>query len=426
MSKILKAIVNIFIILAIASAVAIIVPPLAGVTTTIIDTQSINTNLPLGSITYSNSVNVTEIQTGDKVLKESDSSIYAYVIQSGDAATGQYQAISATDSAASEETIVLRNNVSKIVLTIPFIGYILVAMHSMEGIIIVALCVLLMIIFFILSELWKKDSSDDDEDDEDEDDDEDDDEEEEKLSRRELRKRKRAKKYDEEDDGDEDDDEEDEDDEDDRLSRKEKKAEKEKRKAEKKARKEAKKAEKKRRKEEKKASRYEDDDDDDEDDYEDEEPKTKPAALKEEPSYDNETTETNEIPKASSVDENELPEESMPVIEENDTFADVESEVKTTNTFDETAEEDLEHKDFKTEDLPQIDDPEKFMDAAPVQEQTEPVVEPESAEDDVSFTPIPRLTLEELKEQAEKNGEEPNVIKDPTTGITLLDYSDLI
>ncbi len=426
MSKILKAIVNIFIILAIASAVAIIVPPLAGVTTTIIDTQSINTNLPLGSITYSNSVNVTEIQTGDKVLKESDSSIYAYVIQSGDAATGQYQAISATDSAASEETIVLRNNVSKIVLTIPFIGYILVAMHSMEGIIIVALCVLLMIIFFILSELWKKDSSDDDDDD---DDDDEDDEEEEKLSRRELRKRKRAAKYDEEDEEDDEDDEEDEeddddDDEDDRLSRKEKKAEKEKRKAEKKARKEAKKAEKKRRKEEKKASRYEDDDD--EDDYEDEEPKTKTAALKEESSYDNETTEADEIPEVSSLRGNALPDEPMPAVEENDTFTDIEPEAKTADAFDETAEEDLEHKDFKTEDLPQIDDPEKFMDTASVQEQTEIVTESESTEEDATFTPIPRLTLEELKEQAEKNGEEPNVIKDPTTGITLLDYSDLI
>ena len=53
MSKFLKFIVNLFLTLAIIVTAGIIVPPLLGVNTTIVDTASMDTNLPLGSVTYS-------------------------------------------------------------------------------------------------------------------------------------------------------------------------------------------------------------------------------------------------------------------------------------------------------------------------------------------------------------------------------------
>ncbi|MBQ0058609.1 MAG: hypothetical protein KBS83_01425, partial [Lachnospiraceae bacterium] len=173
MAKVLRFIVNIFLIVTILGAVVILVPPLLGVTTTIVDTETMDTNLPLGSITYSKDISVADIQPGDKILKETSTSTYLYVIQSGDLAKGTYQAINGTKANAEPEEIVLRNNVSRVVLTIPFIGYVLVAMHSMEGLIIIGLVLIFMIVLFILSELWKKD---DDYDDEDEDDEYDDDE----------------------------------------------------------------------------------------------------------------------------------------------------------------------------------------------------------------------------------------------------------
>ena len=127
MSKFLKAIVNIFLIAAILTAVAILVPPVLGITTTIIDSREMETNLPLGSITYS-----TVLDASDK------------------------------EGPTTEVTI--RNYVSRVFITVPFIGYIIVAMQSTEGMIIVGLIVRFVIILFILSELWKKHDSEEDED----------------------------------------------------------------------------------------------------------------------------------------------------------------------------------------------------------------------------------------------------------------------
>ena len=155
MSKFLKFIVNLFLILAILSAVAILVPPLAGVTTTIVDTPAMNTNLPLGSITYSTDINVYDIKEGDEILKENDSSTYAYIIKETDPANGRFVAVSAADPYGVQEEIILRNTVSKVAVVVPFTGYVIMAMHSVEGIVIIVLVVVLMIIMFILSELWK-------------------------------------------------------------------------------------------------------------------------------------------------------------------------------------------------------------------------------------------------------------------------------
>ena len=167
MSKFLKFIVNLFLTLAIIVTAGIIVPPLLGVNTTIVDTAGMDTNLPLGSVTYSRDKAVMELQAGDEILKESGSATYAYIVQEGDAATGEFTVVSATEPEASPETVILRNSVSEVVLTIPYIGFVVVAMQSLEGRIIIALVILFIIILFILSELWKK--RDDDEDDEDDD-----------------------------------------------------------------------------------------------------------------------------------------------------------------------------------------------------------------------------------------------------------------
>ena len=168
MSKFLKFIVNLFLTLAIIVTAGIIVPPLLGVNTTIVDTASMDTNLPLGSVTYSRDKAVMDLTAGDEILKESGTATYAYIVQEGDAATGEFTVVSATEPDATPETVILRNSVSEVVLTIPYIGFVVVAMQSLEGRIIIALVILFIIILFILSELWKK--RDDDEDDEDDDD----------------------------------------------------------------------------------------------------------------------------------------------------------------------------------------------------------------------------------------------------------------
>lgn len=44
----------------------------------------------------------------------------------------------------------------KIVVTIPFIGYLMAATKSIEGLIVLGLTVLFLIILYVIAELWKK------------------------------------------------------------------------------------------------------------------------------------------------------------------------------------------------------------------------------------------------------------------------------
>ena len=163
MSKFLKAIVNIFLIAAILTAVAILVPPVLGITTTIIDSREMDTNLPLGSVTYSEDVEPAEIETGDEVLKESANSTYAYIVVDGSAETGKYTVLDAADRDGASTEITIRNYISRVIFTVPYIGYVVVAMQSVEGMIIIGLVILFVIILFVLSELWKKHDAEDDE-----------------------------------------------------------------------------------------------------------------------------------------------------------------------------------------------------------------------------------------------------------------------
>ncbi len=171
MSKFLKFIVNLFLILSILTAAAILVPPLVGIRTTIVDSPYIETNLPMGSVTYSRDIYVTSVAQGDRVLKEDDTSSYVYVVERTDTSTGNFTVRDAENTSAEPQTIQILNSIPKVVVTIPVIGYVVYAMRSIEGLIILSLVVLLMIILFILSELWRNDDDDDEEEEEEEDDD---------------------------------------------------------------------------------------------------------------------------------------------------------------------------------------------------------------------------------------------------------------
>ena len=57
----------------------------------------------------------------------------------------------------------------------------------------------------------------------------------------------------------------------------------------------------------------------------------------------------------------------------------------------------------------------------------EEVSEEESADPETdTFIPIARPTLETIMKGAERSGEEPVVIKEPVTGLTYVDYSDIL
>ena len=178
MSKLLKVIVNTLLLLAILSAGALVIPPFAGITTLVSDGMG-NTNISRGAVTYAKKTDTSSVATGDKILVDDNSGKYIYTIQSLDTAAGTASVKNVISGDTTEITV--RATVSKVIVTIPVIGFLSMAAQSREGIMIIGLAILFLVILFILSEVWKRDEEE--EEDEDEDD--------EKASE-ELRSRKKA------------------------------------------------------------------------------------------------------------------------------------------------------------------------------------------------------------------------------------------
>ncbi|MGI6012424.1 MAG: hypothetical protein ACOX8H_13205 [Ruminococcus sp.] len=180
MGRFLKWIVNIILLCAIVVAAALLVPPLVGVTTVMIDRVDMDTNLAAGSVTYARDVDISEIEVGDNVLISESGSEYVYRVKSLDTSDGSCRLEDTRTSGGDEVTRTFRQEVSKVVLTVPFIGYIPMAMRSTEGLIVIGLAVVFVIILFILAELWRPDRDEDAE----EEDEEEESEEEEPVRRR--------------------------------------------------------------------------------------------------------------------------------------------------------------------------------------------------------------------------------------------------
>ncbi len=165
MSKFLKVLVNSILILAIIVAGGLLIPPFAGVTTVIVDDEGMDTNLSMGSVTYAIPLKENPGK-GSKVLLNEGESQYVYKVQSVDGNNCTLEDKLSTDGGTVERTV--SATMKKVILTVPFIGYVSMALRTTEGLIIVGLSVVFVIILFILAEIWKKDDAEDDEDDEEE------------------------------------------------------------------------------------------------------------------------------------------------------------------------------------------------------------------------------------------------------------------
>ena len=160
MSKLLKVIVNTLLLLAILSAGALVIPPFAGITTLVSDGMG-NTNISRGAVTYAKKTDTSSVATGDKILVDDNSGKYIYTIQSLDTAAGTASVKNVISGDTTEITV--RATVSKVIVTIPVIGFLSMAAQSREGIMIIGLAILFLVILFILSEVWKRDEEEDEE-----------------------------------------------------------------------------------------------------------------------------------------------------------------------------------------------------------------------------------------------------------------------
>lgn len=345
MSKLLKVIVNTLLLLAILSAGALVIPPFAGITTLVSDGMG-NTNISRGAVTYAKKTDTSSVAAGDKILVDDNSGKYIYTIQSLDTAAGTASVKNVISGDTTEITV--RATVSKVIVTIPVIGFLSMAAQSREGIMIIGLAILFLVILFILSEVWKRDEEEDEEEDEDEDD--------EKASE-ELRSRKKAA-----------------------LEEKKKREEQE-------MTEQLRAADQKTAEEEKQ----------DEFEIPDlEEEGTEQVSFH---TVDLQNLvrgeETEEIPEA--VEETEIVEEAA---------------------AEETAEEVTEEtEETESAEPGTVEEIEEFE---------ETIEEPEPEPSEPIELAMPVYTAEELLQKAHAAGDDPKVIEDPATGITILDYSDIL
>ena len=162
MSKFLKFIVHFVVICTIICVIALAVPPFFGVTTEIRDDSGVKSNLAMGSVTYAIPVKTEEAAIGTPILVNDGENVYRYTIASTDLTSGTGPAMDPTISQGQPINIAIGAYVPKIVVTIPFIGYLMAATKSIEGLIVLGLAILFLIILYVIAELWKKDMDDDD------------------------------------------------------------------------------------------------------------------------------------------------------------------------------------------------------------------------------------------------------------------------
>ena len=371
MSRFLKVIVNIILVCAILTAAALLVPPLVGVQTFVMDDMSMQTNLAAGSVTYAVPKEAQEMKNGDKVLEEASTGNYVYRITNLNVEENTCTLTAPGTSPQVTKEANISNGVSKVVFTMPFIGYVVMAMRSMEGLIIIGLAVVFVILLFILSEICKKDDDDDDD--------------EEEMEEEDPIRRRAAKALPQEEED------EDDDDEDEGLSRKERKRRKKEAKAaDKAARKEA--------KSKKKRSKYEDDDEEEEVSFpEEEEQQVEPMAM----------------PVAGTEQELSVEEQLASVVRQ---FEREQAELagqqpaETPEAGQPVQEEGVSAEEMQTPG----DDSREELKVPPVFHQEEPSNEPV----------IPNYTVQELMKKAQAAGAKAEVVEDKDAGVTLVDYSD--
>lgn len=354
MSKLLKVIVNTLLLLAILSAGALVIPPFAGITTLVSDGMG-NTNISRGAVTYAKKTDTSSAAAGDEILVDDNSGKYIYTIQSLDTAAGTASVKNVISGDTTEITV--RATVSKVIVTIPVIGFLSMAAQSREGIMIIGLAILFLVILFILSEVWKRDEEEDEEEEEEEGEDD------EKASE-ELRSRKKAA-----------------------LEEKKKREEQE-------MTEQLRAADQKTAEEEK------------QDEFEI-------------PDLEEEGTEQVSFHTADL--------QNLVRGEETEEIPEIVEEAAAEETAEEVTEETEETETAEPETVEEIEEFEETIEEPETEEEAEtPKEEPEPEPSEPIELAMPVYTAEELLQKAHAAGDDPKVIEDPATGITILDYSDIL
>ena len=162
MSKFLKFLVGLILVVFIAAGAALIVPQFVGNVDTIIVQQDMISNKMIGSAIYAKKEATADIQVGDQVVDMDNDSLYVHEVVSFDYGTNTAQV-----TGGAVPTIRLGDAFTRAVVTVPLIGYLTIATQSLHGLILLGLLLALVIVLFVVSEALRRDDDDEDDDDDD-------------------------------------------------------------------------------------------------------------------------------------------------------------------------------------------------------------------------------------------------------------------
>ncbi len=164
MSRFLKFIVHLVVFLLIACILALAVPPFMGISTITIDDTDLETNLPLGSVSYGKEISASSVLVGDSIIVQNGNQVRLYGVQEIDLDNSTFTVVDKGASRGEPKAMTLSGDVTRVIFTVWGIGYLLMAIQSTEGLIIIGLGVLFLIILFVLAEIWGRDKELPDED----------------------------------------------------------------------------------------------------------------------------------------------------------------------------------------------------------------------------------------------------------------------
>ncbi len=148
MAKFLRVIFNLLLMCYIAAALALFVPPLVGVTTAV-TLEGMEGNQELGTVNYAWRTPLRSLQQGDQILVADNTAVNVYTVESADPETA---VVATTDAEVPE--VAVRTYVHRLVLTVPYLGYIAVGLQTMEGTIILAAAAGTLLVLCILTAIW--------------------------------------------------------------------------------------------------------------------------------------------------------------------------------------------------------------------------------------------------------------------------------
>lgn len=150
MARLFKFIFHVLLIAYIAVVLALVVPPLVGYTTaTVLDhTEG---NQAVGTVDYAKRIPLQELNAGEKILVTGSNSVNVYTVQAVDT-----EKTTVTVADAENQEIPVRSYVYRMVLAAPMIGYVIIALQTMEGVIVLAMIAVLLILLCVLTSIWSR------------------------------------------------------------------------------------------------------------------------------------------------------------------------------------------------------------------------------------------------------------------------------